>query len=173
MKRDVAIELLAPGPLQQIRLDLTTRCNLRCVYCAVSQITYRGEDMPVELAHRATDHIAQIARNRNQRPHVVDVNGHGETTFMHGWVDVCNSLLDHNLSLSITTNLAKAYSQEELEVLAAFNKYYDEHEKTLPKAPPRIADWLQNETWQGIMKEAANALAFFRAGEKSGKSMFD
>jgi len=65
------------------------------------------------------------------------------------------------------------FSKEELEVLAAFNKYYDEHEKTLPKAPPRIADWLQNETWQGIMKEAANALAFFRAGEKSGKSMFD
>jgi MoaA/NifB/PqqE/SkfB family radical SAM enzyme len=116
--RDVANELLVPGPLQQIRLDLTTRCNLRCVYCAVSQITYRCEDMPVELAHRATDHIAQIARNRNLRPHVVDVNGHGETTFMHGWVDVCNSLLDHNLSLSITTNLAKAYSPDELEVLA-------------------------------------------------------
>jgi MoaA/NifB/PqqE/SkfB family radical SAM enzyme len=116
VKRDVAIELLAPGPLQQIRLDLTTRCNLRCVYCAVSQITYRGEDMPMELAHRATDHIAQLG-SRNQ-PYVVDVNGHGETTFMAGWVDVCKSLLGYNLSLSITTNLAKVYSREELEILA-------------------------------------------------------
>ncbi len=109
-------ELLRRGPLQQVRLDLTTRCNLRCVYCAVSHSTYKGIDMDSDLARRAVDTILQV--DREQRLSAVHINGHGETTFRTDWVDICRPLLDGGLPLVMTTNLAKNYSQDELLALA-------------------------------------------------------
>lgn len=55
------------------------------------------------------------------------------------------------------------FSQEELAALAAFNEYYDKHEKLLPEPRNGVVDWLQNETWQGVMREAARTLLLVRA----------
>src|ERR1041385_637264 len=114
--KDNLSALLVSGPLYEVRLDLTTRCNLRCVYCAVSQSTYRGEDMPMDNARHAVGMVAELARFH--KPDAVHVNGHGETTFMSGWIELCNRLLAEDLFLWMTTNLAKRYSQEELDVLS-------------------------------------------------------
>jgi MoaA/NifB/PqqE/SkfB family radical SAM enzyme len=119
MANEIEPDLLAPLPPQEIRLDLTTRCNLRCVYCAVSQSFYQGTDMPADLAHQATAAILDIARNHKLKG--VHINGHGETTFMQGWVDVCKPLLQENLPLMIITNLAKVLSADELEVMSQMN----------------------------------------------------
>jgi len=116
---EVPQDLLVSLPVQEARLSLTTRCNLRCVYCAVSQSTYRGSDMTAEIAHQATAAFLGIARDHRLR--AVHVNGHGETTFVPGWVDVCRPLLDAKLPLMIITNLAKVFSTEELEVLGQMN----------------------------------------------------
>lgn len=43
--------------------------------------------------------------------------------------------------------------------MAAFNKYYDEHEKLLPEPRNGIKDWLENETWKEIMRRAGDTLA--------------
>src|SRR5262249_5309812 len=112
-------DLLEPGPLAEIRLDLTTRCNLRCVYCAVSQSTYQGEDIPLEIAKDAVELIGRLTQTK--KPVSVHINGHGETTFMNGWVDICRGLLDFELPLFITTNLAKDLSGAELDVMARMN----------------------------------------------------
>src|SRR5229473_3618387 len=115
MSNEITQDLLASLPPREIRLALTTRCNLRCVYCAVSQSTYQGSDMPADLAHQATAEILKIAHDHELR--AVHVNGHGETTFVPGWVDICKPLLLEKLPLWIISNLAKVFSTEELEVL--------------------------------------------------------
>jgi MoaA/NifB/PqqE/SkfB family radical SAM enzyme len=112
-------KLLSPGPLEKLRLDLTTNCNLRCVYCALSQSTWQGADMPADVSRAAITAVTRMARL-----HPIDevhINGHGETTFLEGWEKICQSLLDENLPLLITTNLAKQYSNPEFEVLARMN----------------------------------------------------
>jgi MoaA/NifB/PqqE/SkfB family radical SAM enzyme len=116
LEQPVVSELLAAAPLHEVRLALTTRCNLRCVYCAVSQNAYHGEDLPKELARKALQIIPQIVDK--ERIYAVNVNGHGETTFVPGWTETCTALLDENLPLVLTTNLAKSLSKEEAEVLA-------------------------------------------------------
>ena len=119
MQTGIAHDLLVSLPAREVRLSLTTRCNLRCVYCAVSQSTYQGSDMTADVAHQATAAILRIAREHKLR--AVHVNGHGETTFVPGWVNVCKPLLDAKLPLMIITNLAKVLSTEELEALGQMN----------------------------------------------------
>jgi MoaA/NifB/PqqE/SkfB family radical SAM enzyme len=116
LEHPVGSELLVAAPLHEVRLALTTRCNLRCVYCAVSQNAYHGEDLPESLARKALQIIPQIVDK--ERIYAVNVNGHGETTFVPGWTETCKALLDENLPLVLTTNLAKSLSKEEAEVLA-------------------------------------------------------
>ena len=119
MQTGIARDLLVSLPVREARLSLTTRCNLRCVYCAVSQSTYKGTDMAADVAQQATAAILSIARDHKLQ--AVHVNGHGETTFVPGWVEVCRPLLEAKLPLMIITNLAKVFSTEELEVLGRMN----------------------------------------------------
>jgi len=106
---------LEPGPIREFRLDLTTRCNLRCVYCAVSQPWYQGQDMAPGVLKKAVPALAQIAAYNNMG--TVSVNGHGETTIVEGWTEVVTALIDAGLPVGLTTNLAKDFTEEELQVL--------------------------------------------------------
>jgi sulfatase maturation enzyme AslB (radical SAM superfamily) len=87
----VDADLLAPGPIHEIRLDLTMRCNLRCVYCLVSQPWYDGQDMTSEVLEKAVPGILQIAAHNQVG--CLNVNGHGETTFIEGWTKVVELLI--------------------------------------------------------------------------------
>ena len=122
MSNPASIDLLRPFAVRQLRLALTTRCNLRCVYCAVSQLDYHAEDMPIELAHESIKLVIDAAKT--DKPSIVHVNGHGETTFRPGWMELCRQLLDEDLPLGLTTNLARAYPQPELDVLARMNTIF-------------------------------------------------
>jgi len=54
-------------------------------------------------------------------PHAhVHVNGHGETTYHQNWMEMCRKVLDTGYRPYIITNLAKGYSDEEVELLAKF-----------------------------------------------------
>jgi MoaA/NifB/PqqE/SkfB family radical SAM enzyme len=113
---DAYSDLLDRGPLHEIRFDLTTRCNLRCVYCAVSQPDWQGADMPIAMAERAATLIGEVTAN--QILPAVHMNGHGETTFLDNWTQICRQLLARKIPLVMTTNLAKQFSSEEFQVLA-------------------------------------------------------
>jgi uncharacterized radical SAM superfamily Fe-S cluster-containing enzyme len=52
-------------------IEFTTNCNLRCVYCAVSQPTYVGTDMETS----DFDQILVTLKNRHVKS--ITVNGHG------------------------------------------------------------------------------------------------
>jgi sulfatase maturation enzyme AslB (radical SAM superfamily) len=102
-------------PLRSLRLEITTECNLRCVYCAVSQSWYRGVEMPAA----SFDDVVEFVR---AQPKGVDVlvNGHGETTHHRDWLQICRKLIETGVRPGITTNLAKLLTPEEAACLAEF-----------------------------------------------------
>ncbi len=72
--------------------------------------------MPATLIGEVTKSILLLASKKTLQ--LVHVNGHGETTFLSNWTEPCRVLLNHNLPLMLTTNLAKRFSDEELQTLA-------------------------------------------------------
>jgi pyruvate-formate lyase-activating enzyme len=111
--------LLQPGLITDIRIDLTTSCNLRCVYCAVIQPDYVGETMENDVVQSAISFVRKISRYHEISG--IGVNGHGETTFAPDWTRACHELVALGLPVNIITNLAKAYSTEELDVLGSLH----------------------------------------------------
>src|SRR4051812_8686783 len=109
--------LLRPGPISAIRFDITTRCNLRCVYCEVSQNHYHGRDMPEALVNVLVGLVTNLAKHE-ERLDPIDMNGHGETTMVPGWTDICIRLLQQGIPIRLQTNLSKRYTKDEFEVLA-------------------------------------------------------
>lgn len=97
-------------------LELTTRCNLRCVYCAVSQPGYRGMDLTL------ADGDAFIAELKQRGVRVVILNGHGETTFVALWWQLATRMLNEGFRLHLTTNLAREMREEEIAILARFDR---------------------------------------------------
>jgi MoaA/NifB/PqqE/SkfB family radical SAM enzyme len=113
---EVPLDLLAPLPLWSVRLYITSRCNLRCTYCSVSQPYWVHDDMAGDLIDQAVSELADLS----SKECVVNLNGHGETTFVDDWEIVAGNLLSQGLTLAMTTNLAKAYTDEEITILSRF-----------------------------------------------------
>lgn len=106
-------ELENPAPLQQCRVDLTSMCNLKCVYCAVSQPDYRGKHMP----HQTFQAILDVIGSDNRQLEV-HLNGHGETTCHPKWVEYALLIQSVCPKTEILSNFAKCFSAEEVDVLA-------------------------------------------------------
>jgi len=109
-------QLLGSSKTGVAHLELTSRCNLRCVYCAVSQPTYHGADLDL----RWFDDLIETLEQR--RVDFVYVNGHGETTMIDGWDDLANRLLGHGFKLGIVTNLSRPLSDPEIDTLSHFEQ---------------------------------------------------
>jgi MoaA/NifB/PqqE/SkfB family radical SAM enzyme len=95
-------------------IEFTSKCNLRCVFCYVSQPNYKGVDLDIETM----ESIIESLKSRNVK--VVTVSGHGETTIYKNWNLLCNKMLDAGMHLHIISNFAKEFSQEELKTLSRF-----------------------------------------------------
>ena len=107
-------DLLTSDRTDVIHLELTSKCNLRCTFCAVSQPTYKGR-------HLETDSVEQIIAGLvERRPGVVTVNGHGETTVYRDWHLYCDRLLDAGIPLHIISNFGRPFSDKELDTLSRF-----------------------------------------------------
>jgi hypothetical protein len=93
-------------------IEITSRCNLRCVYCAVSQPEYVGRDMEEELFND----VVRILKTR--RIGYMMVNAHGETTMVPGWHHRVDELAAAGIDLHIISNFARLLSPEELATMA-------------------------------------------------------
>lgn len=111
-------ELLTPSTTEMVYLELTTRCNLRCTYCAVSQPTYVGSDLPLERFDGFLDEM------RERRVQIIVMNGHGESSIVTGWEALADRLADAGFRLHITTNLAKRLTPSEVSALSRFEKIF-------------------------------------------------
>ena len=96
-----------------LHLELTSRCNLRCRYCAVSQPDYQGEDLEGDPRE-----IVKTARLLGVTE--VQLSGHGESTMIPGWDILAEELLKEDLDLFLITNLARPISDREISILARF-----------------------------------------------------
>lgn len=100
--------------LYGVHLELTTDCNLRCTYCAVSQPGYPVTTM---AADRLGDLVEQLKSNGVRH---VQINGHGESTLLPYWKDVAGNLAVNDFELSIITNMARELTEEEVDVFSKF-----------------------------------------------------
>jgi hypothetical protein len=57
----------------------------------------------------------------------------------------------------------RCFSSHELEALAHFHNYFADHEKLLPDPHIGIRNWLEDNTWKGIMSEARQTITAFES----------
>jgi MoaA/NifB/PqqE/SkfB family radical SAM enzyme len=105
-----------PSDIQRLLLEFTTRCNLRCAYCAKTLVKNdRSFDMPEELLNRVIDFIIKYRTN------YVCINGHGETTLYRNWYLYSQKMLDHGIKLGIITNMSRKLTDEETHTFSRFS----------------------------------------------------
>jgi len=98
-------------------IAFTTRCNLRCVYCAVSTPGYEKRARDLDEGY-----LAEIINELKRRDvKQVSVHGHGETTILKNWRCYCDQLHQEGFSLNIVTSLALNYNEDEIDTLSRFN----------------------------------------------------
>lgn len=96
-------------------LELTSRCNLRCVYCALSQPDYHGQDFE---AAKFDDIVRDLKKRRTR---FFMLSGHGETTMIKDWHLLCNKIHGEGMQLMLNTNLSKPLAEDEVETLTKFH----------------------------------------------------
>ena len=104
---------LLPAKLMNLRIDITTACNLRCVYCSVSHPGYSGKHMSREVF----DEIYKIVRPEDKSMTVM-LNGHGETSYHPEWVDFSRMIQSRCERVNIISNFAKHFDDDEIDVMA-------------------------------------------------------
>jgi MoaA/NifB/PqqE/SkfB family radical SAM enzyme len=92
------MDFLHSRKIRTASIEFTTRCNLRCVYCASVLPGYKGQDL--NLAE--FDQLIMDLKKRKVR--TVLANGHGETTLVKDWHLYCGKLLDAGFRLHLITN---------------------------------------------------------------------
>jgi MoaA/NifB/PqqE/SkfB family radical SAM enzyme len=98
---------------QEIWVEMTSRCNARCIYCCVSQPEYVGKDLGMS-AEQLADMLAPF------HPPEVRITGHGETTMLPGWEKSAQLLMQRGFAVTTNSNFMKRYSDEEIDTLSRF-----------------------------------------------------
>ncbi|MHC4844665.1 MAG: radical SAM protein [Planctomycetota bacterium] len=101
---------------QEVLFELSTRCNLRCIYCAVSQPDYVGRDLEVVDRDALVEQLVALG------PETFQINGHGESTLVEGWVDLARALLERGLAITVISHLNKPMTDEEIDTMARFER---------------------------------------------------
>ncbi len=114
VRREHEGNLLASPFTRIAHIEFTSRCNLRCVYCAASQPDYKGVDLDAETIE------SFIEPFKNRKLESLCVSAHGETTIYKDWHLYCNKMIDAGLPLHIISNFAREFSDEELHTLSRF-----------------------------------------------------
>jgi len=110
------LDLTRSPRTEKVWLEVTSRCNLRCTYCHLSH-----DDVPeVDLDLRNIDRFIAGLKSRGAKELIF--NGRGENTFLAGWQDVVHKAIAIGLEVTTLTNLALAYSDDEIDVLSRLTR---------------------------------------------------
>jgi hypothetical protein len=110
------MDLLTTDYLDHASIEFTTGCNIHCIYCQSNGQGYVRQDLDLSNFEAVADFFLSMGVPR------LSVFGHGETTSFKGWERCCDALLDRGLEMTLTTNLAKKFSNTEIETLSRFSK---------------------------------------------------
>lgn len=136
-----------------LQLEITSDCNLRCTYCAVSQPSYEGLEIGID---RASELVQKIVRQGIKH---VQISGHGETTTVDYWTELANQLIDSNIEISMISNMSRPLEDVEVEAFSNFNfieTSIDHCDKTINKNIRRKVD-VRNQ-YENLLKIKAHSI---------------
>jgi len=103
--------------LSQLSVELSTSCNLACVYCHFAPLDRRGNDMPADTVERVIDFCTSFPVD------VVTLSGDAEITMFKGWEKVANRLLDAGVKLRTICNFTNGiFSDAQVETFSHFSE---------------------------------------------------
>lgn len=117
-----ALDLTRVHAYTEMAISFTNRCNLRCVYCIQSTQAkvnpYFKAEFPEKYAESTLDFFAQ--QGISQVRSCVE----GEPTVYRRWYEVFSGFKKKypHISLYMTTNLCREYSEQEIELLAMYKR---------------------------------------------------
>lgn len=110
------LDLNYPAPiLDSVSFQLTSKCNLRCVYCPQHWSSDRGQDMDEQMAQRIVDFIVDTGVE------LCTLGFYGETLVLKGWMNYAQQLLDHGVKLHICSSFNMPLSDQECTILSMFS----------------------------------------------------
>ncbi|MFN7932016.1 MAG: radical SAM protein [Bryobacteraceae bacterium] len=98
--------------LEKVTLEFTTRCNLKCTYCAVSRPWHEKEDLDLDVFPSLLAEFQSLGVKK------VQISGGGETTIVKNWDDYLFQFIDNGIEVSIITNLAKPLTDRAVRALS-------------------------------------------------------
>lgn len=107
-------DLLESNRTEIAHIEFTSRCNLRCVFCAASQPGYIEND----LDGATIDACIEALKTRDIT--ILTASGHGETTTYKDWHIYCRKMSDAGFPLHIISNFAKDLTPEEVAAFCDF-----------------------------------------------------
>lgn len=110
-------DLLISHRTHHAMIEFTRDCNMRCVYCAVSQPQWKK----YSLDFNQFDFKGLIDELKDRELQVAILHGHGETTIVDRWDEYADLVHNSGVKSTICTNLAKDFSDRELDVLSKFS----------------------------------------------------
>ena len=115
--QDIPEQLLRVRRLRQMGVELTTTCNLACVYCHFAPLSRRGKDAEPALVDGIIDFLRDFPVD------YVTMSGDAEITMFKGWTDVARRILAMNIDLRTISNFSKGvFSDEEVDVFSQFRQ---------------------------------------------------
>lgn len=110
--------LLHVSRLQELAVELTTSCNLRCVYCQFAPMSRRGQSATAETVEALIDFCKTFPVE------TVSMSGDAEITLFQGWHEVANRLLNEtSVKLRTISNFsARLFSPEEVDTFSKFSE---------------------------------------------------
>ena len=100
-----------------IHLLPTSRCNLNCTYCGISGQAsdhQTHQDMDTNVVEKILDLLGPLIGS------TITLSG-GEVTFMKDWMSLARRIKEKNFKISLISNFAKMFSDEEIAMLATFS----------------------------------------------------
>lgn len=149
-------------------IEVTSKCNLRCVYCGKS--TSSGEGQRI-FSFPEDQILPTIELLKKRGLDLLYMSGIGETTTREGWDRICRTTLSTGVKHTIITNLARPLSDVEAEVLAQFCSVQVSVDTADPDLFPRIRRGAELSTVLANMDRIREAAC--RIGVRGPELRFD
>jgi len=117
LKHTVQDDLLISHRTHHAMIEFTRDCNMRCVYCAVSQPQWKKHSLDFDQF----DFKGFIGQLKDRELKIAILHGHGETTIVDRWDEYADLVHNAGIKSTICTNLAKDFNNRELDILSKFS----------------------------------------------------
>ena len=104
-----------------VYVELTSRCNLRCIYCKKS--LPGNDDVPgrnIDMSEKTIEASINFIKKAGYKH--IGLSGTGETTHMKNWMEVCGRFFAIGpMNFMLNSNFTRMFSTEELDFLLNFS----------------------------------------------------